>query len=118
MTLPLDIINIIVSYAWEYTDFLDWFYDKKIEFVFLKKFNEIKNVKNKINWTSLINPNVIHLFKNNFDRFKWVVISKNPTAIPFLKKNLDKPDWEMFCLNPTVFKDNKKKIKKTLLMLV
>ena len=75
MSLPEDIINIIIEYAKCYT-LLPWI--------------DI----NKIDWNYLSdNPNAIHLLEANIDKINWWSLSKNPNGINLLKSNKDKIDW-------------------------
>ena len=103
MILPIDIINIIVEYAWEYTDFKDWI-DKK-----------------KINWSKLSSsPNAINIIKKYPRKIIWSQLCCNPSpgAIHILEENLDKIDWKELSRNPNIFKDNKKELSKVLLNLL
>ena len=69
--IPADVLNIIVDYAWDYTDFKD--------------FVDIK----KINWRNLSsNPNAIHLLEKNLDKVYWDILSENPNIFKDNKKEL------------------------------
>ena len=73
--IPSDVINIIVEYAWDYTDFKD--------------FIDIK----KVNWLNLSrNPNAIHILEKNLYKADLEWLSDNPSAIHILEKNLYKAD--------------------------
>ena len=99
--IPADVINIIIDYAWDYTDFKD--------------FVDIK----KVHWRILSgNPNAIHILEKNLDKVDWWILSSNPNAIHILEKNLDKVEWNCLSRNPNIFKDNKKELKSLLLQTI
>ena len=78
---PVDVINIIVEYAFEY-ELLDWVDEKNLD------------------WSSLsLNSNAINLIKKNLDKVDWKYLSKNPNAIHRLEQNLDKVDCSWLSQN-------------------
>ena len=69
--IPADVINIIVDYAWDYTDFKDFIDIKKIKWVYLSE-----------------NPNAIRILEKNLDKVNWWRLSINPTIFKDNKKYL------------------------------
>ena len=65
---------MITSYAFKYTDLVDWVDFKQITY---KK----------------LSTNAIHILEKNLDKVNWSKLSCNPNAIYILEKNLDKVDW-------------------------
>ena len=69
--IPADVINIIVDYAWDYTDFKD--------FIDIKKFN----------WEYLsLNPNAIHILEKNINKINCDWLSSNLYIFKDNKKEL------------------------------
>ena len=99
--IPTDVINIIVDYAWDYTDFKDFVDIKKIKWDYLSS-----------------NPNAIRILEKNLDKVNWHWLSQNPNAIHILEKNIDKVGWYSLSGNPNIFKDNKKDLKSLLLDII
>ena len=81
--IPADVINIIVDYAWDYTDFKDFIDIKKVYWSYLYR-----------------NPNAIRILEKNLEKVDWILLSENPNAIHILEKNLDKVDWYYLSSNP------------------
>jgi len=50
-----------------------------------------------------LNPNAIHLLKQNPEGFNWMWLSLNPNAIHLLEQNPDKIDWSWLSENPSIF---------------
>ena len=76
--LPKSIICIIVSYAFEYKGFVDWFCLSS-------------------------NPNAIYILEKNLDKVDWFNLSFNLNAIHILEKNLDKVNWILLSRNTNIF---------------
>ncbi len=67
---PVDVINIIVEYAFEY-ELLDWVDEKNLD------------------WSSLsLNSNAINLIEKNLDKVNWKILSRNPAIFKDNKKEL------------------------------
>jgi hypothetical protein len=52
-------------------------------------------------WPGLsLNPNAIHLLRQNVDKIDWGILSSNPNAIHLLEQNIDKINWYVLSYNP------------------
>ena len=69
----------------------------------------------KIAWScvsSIKDPEIINLLKNNFDKIDWSSLSRNPFAIELLNNNIDKIDWNEIVHNPNAIEIIRNNIDK------
>ena len=69
--IPSDVLNIIVDYAWDYTNFKDFVDIKKIDWMWLSE-----------------NRNAINILEKNLDKVDWNLLSINPNIFKDNKKEL------------------------------
>ena len=64
----------------------------------------LRNNLEKVNWNELSdNPSAISLLEDNKDKINWICLSSNPNAMHLFKQNPDKIVWCELSTNPSIF---------------